>query len=99
MGRLEEAQQIQKTSPAKAEAVYKEILSKEPGTNDAALREYELTLMALGELYRDSRCVGMLFDGLEKCSDGKCLELTIVRMCAIAGGQPSSQNSSKQVGR
>ncbi|KAL7273549.1 26S proteasome regulatory subunit rpn6 [Rhizina undulata] len=55
MGRLEEAQKIQKVDPAKAEAIYKDILSKPPGTNEAALKEYELTLMELGGLYRDSR--------------------------------------------
>ena len=55
MGRLEDAQAVQKTDPAKAEAQYKAILSVRPETTDAALKEYELGLMALGELYRDGR--------------------------------------------
>jgi 26S proteasome regulatory subunit N6 len=54
MGRLEDAKAIQKTDPAKAEAQYKSILSIRPETTDAALKEYELALMALGELYRDA---------------------------------------------
>ena len=59
MGRLEDAKAIQKTDPAKAEAQYKAILSKRPETNDAALKEYELALMALGELYRDGAYVDL----------------------------------------
>lgn len=53
MGRLEDAKALQKTNPAKAEAEYKAILSKQPESTDAALKEYELALMGLGELYRD----------------------------------------------
>ena len=60
MGRLEEAKELQKTNPAAAEKQYTAILSQRPEQNDAALKEYELALMALGELYRDagydSRC-------------------------------------------
>lgn len=54
MGRLEDAKTIQKTDPAKAEAIYKTILSVRPESTDAALKEYEQALMALGELYRDA---------------------------------------------
>lgn len=54
MGRLEDAKTIQKTDPAKAEAQYKAILSTRPESTDAALKEYELALMALGELYQDA---------------------------------------------
>jgi 26S proteasome regulatory subunit N6 len=54
MSRLEDAKAIQKTDPAKAEAQYKTILSIRPETTDTALKEYELALMALGELYRDA---------------------------------------------
>lgn len=53
--KIEEAQRIGKTDPAKAEALYKEILGKKPGQNEAALREYEMALMRLGESYRDTR--------------------------------------------
>ena len=53
--KIEEAQNIQRDDPAKAEAIYKDILSQKPGGNEAALREYETALMGLGELYRDTR--------------------------------------------
>ena len=55
MKRIEEAQEVVKTDPAKAEALYKDILSKGPGSGEAALREYETALMGLGELYRDAK--------------------------------------------
>ncbi|MCJ1246697.1 26S proteasome regulatory subunit rpn6 [Trapelia coarctata] len=53
--RIEEAEELAKTDPAKAEALYKDILSKGPGSGEAALREYETALMGLGELYRDGK--------------------------------------------
>jgi len=65
MGRLEEAQEIQKGDPAKAEAIYKEMISKPPGMNDAELREYELALVALGGIYRDARRTGELAELIE----------------------------------
>jgi len=51
--RLEEAKKLSKDSPQKAETVYKTILSKSPGSNDRAVREFESALIGLGELYRD----------------------------------------------
>lgn len=53
--RIEEAQKLSKTEPAKAEAIYEEILSTRPGSSEAAVREYETALMGLGELYRDTK--------------------------------------------
>jgi 26S proteasome regulatory subunit N6 len=53
--RIEEARKVGKTDPIKAEAIYKDILAKKPAQNEAALREYELALVALGESYRDTR--------------------------------------------
>lgn len=53
--RIQEAQKSSKTNPPKAEAIYEEILSKGPGSGEAALREYETALMGLGELYRDTK--------------------------------------------
>ena len=50
--RIEEAQKLAKTDPPKAEALYEDILSKGPGSGEAALREYETALMGLGELYQ-----------------------------------------------
>jgi len=51
-----EAQKLAKTNPRKAEAQYKEIISKPPSaTSDAAVREYETALVGLGELYRDEK--------------------------------------------
>jgi 26S proteasome regulatory subunit N6 len=54
---LEEVKELGKTQPVKAEAIYKEYLSKVPGTNEAALKEYETALVGLGELYRDQKYV------------------------------------------
>ncbi|KAL9064475.1 MAG: hypothetical protein Q9161_008850 [Pseudevernia consocians] len=53
--KIEEAKKVGKTDPLKAEAIYKEILSKKPGASEAGLREYESALMGLGESYRDTR--------------------------------------------
>ncbi|KAL9040300.1 MAG: hypothetical protein Q9214_004544 [Letrouitia sp. 1 TL-2023] len=52
---LEEAQKISKTEPGKAESIYKDALSKGPGSGEAALRDYENALMGLGGLYRDQK--------------------------------------------
>ena len=49
--KVEEAQKLATTNTAKAEQLYKEVLSTSPGTSDAALRDYETALMGLGELY------------------------------------------------
>ncbi|KAF2088592.1 PCI-domain-containing protein [Saccharata proteae CBS 121410] len=53
--RIEEAQKVAAKEPAKAEAIYKDILQKNPGASDAAVRSFELALMGLGELYRDHK--------------------------------------------
>ncbi|KFX96787.1 hypothetical protein O988_05157, partial [Pseudogymnoascus sp. VKM F-3808] len=54
--RIIEAEKLVKTEPRKAEALYKDILSKTPSaTNDAAVREFETALVKLGELYRDEQ--------------------------------------------
>jgi len=54
--RISEARKVAKTEPKKAEAQYKEIISKPPSVNsDAAVREYETALVSLGELYRDDK--------------------------------------------
>jgi 26S proteasome regulatory subunit N6 len=54
--RIQEAQKLAKTDPQKAEAQYREIISKPPSaTSDAVVREYETALICLGELYRDEK--------------------------------------------
>ena len=54
--RIQEAQKLQKADPRKAEALYKDIISKAPAaTSDVAIREYETALVSLGELYRDEK--------------------------------------------
>jgi 26S proteasome regulatory subunit N6 len=54
--KIQEAKKLIKTNPRKAEAQYKEIISKPPSvTSDAAVREYETALVSLGELYRDEK--------------------------------------------
>lgn len=56
--RIIEAEKLVKTEPRKAEALYKDIISKTPSaTNDAAVREFETALVKLGELYRDEQYV------------------------------------------
>jgi 26S proteasome regulatory subunit N6 len=58
--RIEEAQKLAKTEPAKAEAIYQEVLSQDPGSNEAAVKHYETALVSLGELYRDQNKVDAL---------------------------------------
>jgi 26S proteasome regulatory subunit N6 len=58
--RIVEAQKLAKTEPAKAEAIYKEVLSTNPGTNEAAIKDYEGALVGLGELFRDQKRVNAL---------------------------------------
>ena len=53
--RIKEAKEISKTHPIKAETTYKIVLSNPPGSNEAALRDYENALLGLGELYRDTK--------------------------------------------
>jgi hypothetical protein len=53
--RIEEAQKLSKSDPKKAEATYKDILSRNPGSSDVALRNFEKALVSLGELLRDQR--------------------------------------------
>ncbi|KAI0407904.1 hypothetical protein F4802DRAFT_620038 [Xylaria palmicola] len=51
-----EAQTLASTDPRKAEAIYKDIISKPPSvTSEAAIKEYETALIGLGELYRDEK--------------------------------------------
>lgn len=55
---VKEAQTLATTDPRKAEAIYKDIISKPPSvTSDAAIKEYETALLSLGALYRDEKLV------------------------------------------
>ncbi len=46
--------------PVDAAAKYKAIIAKPPSaTSEAAVREYEMALIGLGELYRDQRYGGI----------------------------------------
>lgn len=53
--KITEAKKLAKSDPTQAESLYKEVLSKSPGSNEAALRDYENALVGLGELYRDQK--------------------------------------------
>ncbi|KAK4613769.1 putative 26S proteasome regulatory subunit rpn6 [Fulvia fulva] len=53
--RVEEAKKLSKDQPQKAEQIYKDILSKPPGTNERAVCDFENALTGLGELYRDGK--------------------------------------------
>lgn len=55
--RISEAKELAGNSPSKAEAIYKDVLSKSPGSNEQALKDYENALVGLGELYRDNKKV------------------------------------------
>lgn len=56
-GTVEEARALAKQSPERAEAILKELLATKPGMSEEAVKQYELALMELGALYRDSRLV------------------------------------------
>jgi 26S proteasome regulatory subunit RPN6 N-terminal domain len=58
--KLAEAKELSATNPSKAETIYKDVLSKAPGSNEQALRDYENSLVGLGELYRDNKKVDEL---------------------------------------
>lgn len=61
--RVQEAKKLASADPAKAESIYKEITSKAPSvTSEAAIREYEVALISLGELYRDQKNANALVD-------------------------------------
>jgi 26S proteasome regulatory subunit N6 len=54
--RLDHAAEVKKTGDVvQEEQIYLDILSQSAGTNESALREQELALIQLGELYRDQR--------------------------------------------
>ncbi|KAI9725145.1 MAG: 26S proteasome regulatory subunit rpn6 [Chrysothrix sp. TS-e1954] len=53
--RLEEAGQQAKTKPSEAEAIYKDVISKGPGSSDGEARNYETALMGVGGIYRDQK--------------------------------------------
>src|SRR6201986_1875105 len=53
--KVNEANKLAKSEPAKAESLYKEVLAQSPGSNQAALNDYENALVGLGELYRDNK--------------------------------------------
>ncbi len=53
--KIAQAKKVAKSEPDKAEDLYKEVLEKPPGSNEAALRDYENALVGLGELYRDCK--------------------------------------------
>lgn len=58
--RIAEAKEVSKNNASKAETIYKDVLSKAPGSNEQALRDYENALVGLGELYRDNKKVDEL---------------------------------------
>lgn len=60
--RIAEAQKLAKTDASKAEAIYKDVLTEGPDSGEAALRDYEVALMGLGEIYRDTKRPNELAD-------------------------------------
>jgi 26S proteasome regulatory subunit N6 len=60
--RIAEAQKVAEEDPAEAERVYKDVLSRNPGQSDAAIKNFETALVSLGSLYRDQKKVQELAD-------------------------------------
>ena len=60
--RIEEARRVAKSDPSQAETLYKQVIEKPPGSNEAGLRDYENALNGLGELYRDGKKPDQLAD-------------------------------------
>ena len=60
--RVEQARRIAKSDPTEAEKLFKQVIEKPPGSNEAALRDYENALNGLGELYRDGKKPDQLAD-------------------------------------
>ena len=60
--RIDEAAKLAKSDPSKAEAIYKDILTRDPGSTDVALRNFEKALVGLGELLRDQKRADELAD-------------------------------------
>jgi 26S proteasome regulatory subunit N6 len=58
--RIAEAQKLTQSDPTQAERIFKDVLSQDPGSNEAAIKNYESALVGLGELYRDQKRVDAL---------------------------------------
>ncbi|KAF2722315.1 PCI-domain-containing protein [Polychaeton citri CBS 116435] len=67
--RVEEAKRLAKDHPEKAEQIYKDILSRQPGSSDRAIRDYENALIGLGELYRNHNRASDLADLIHQVRD------------------------------
>jgi 26S proteasome regulatory subunit N6 len=64
--RIVEAQKLAKSEPTQAEQIYKEVLATDPGSNEAAIKNYETALVGLGELYRDQKRVDALAELIQQ---------------------------------
>ena len=91
--KIEEAKKLAKTDPLKAEAIYKEILSKKPAASEGALREYESALMGLGESYRDTRKTDELAE-LVRSSTSSLSSFTKAKTAKLGIELRSIQNST-----
>ncbi|KAL2105330.1 hypothetical protein VUR80DRAFT_8540 [Thermomyces stellatus] len=61
--RVDQAQKLRKEDPRKAEKLLSDIISETPSVNsEAAVKEYETALIALGELYRDEKDTAKLVE-------------------------------------
>jgi hypothetical protein len=92
--KISEAKKLAKTDPATAESTYKEVLAKSPGSNQAALQDYENALVGLGELYRDhqrpedlaelvktSRSTLSSFVKAKTAKLGMCISTSLCELC------------------
>lgn len=61
--RVQQALKLRKEDPRKAEKLLSDIISQPPSvTSEAAVKEYETALIALGELYKDEKDSGKLVE-------------------------------------
>ncbi|KAF1816305.1 PCI-domain-containing protein [Eremomyces bilateralis CBS 781.70] len=94
--KLTEAQSLAKSSPEKAEAIYKDVLSRHPGSSEAAMKTFESALIGLGGLYRDqnkanelAELVGQTRDSLSGFAKAKTAKL-VRQLLDLFSGIPKS---------
>ena len=86
--RVQQALKLRKEDPRKAEKLLSDIISQPPSvTSEAAVKEYETALIALGELYKDEKWV-------DQQDSARCPV-----MLTLAGTRGSWWSSSRRAGQ
>lgn len=91
--RIEGAKSLASKDPAKAEQIYRDVLSGGIGKTESASRDYEAALVGLGELYRDNKKAHELaeliktsrdaFSSFAKAKTAKLGEFLAARCCTL----------------